>query len=175
MKNHVTVPLDLDINYLEVKPIVDRSINTICLGHDVQLDNSIRWEFGAIAQQSVEPNTSSYPVASVNNFKPLWKPAELLTTIRDMEMQGGCICALINVLHALVVADEEHLWSFFTPLVALGVTAEDSLGMRVFPTLIRKENKIFIRGIHDVTIPNFKNFLLRPKHQPAIRMIRVAA
>ncbi|HRH22777.1 MAG TPA: hypothetical protein PLB51_02165 [Candidatus Paceibacterota bacterium] len=169
----------IEITHLDVKPVANKPLETICLGHGVEVDRTLMRHFGKLAQakskdlKADEPH--SYPIATITSLRPSWKPAELLTTIRDMEMKGGCLFGLVNVLHALVLADREDWWSLFTPMVALGTTAEDGIGMRIFPALIRKENKIVIGGVHDSALPGFKNFLLRPRQEPEIKMFRVAA
>lgn len=167
----------IEIIYLDVKPVANKSLETICLGHGVELDRTFTRQFGKLAQVKSGSDECSYPIATVTSLRPSWKSSELLTTIRDLEMKGGCVFGLVNVLHALVLANREDWWSLFTPIVALGIgtTAEDGVGMRVFPALIRKESKVTIRGVHDSALPGFKNFLLKPRQETDIKMFRVAA
>jgi len=170
----------IDITYIDVRPVANKPLETICFGHGVELDRTFARHFGKLAQEKPRDLKSedhhSYPVATiVDDWQPSWKPAELLTTIRDMGMKGGCVFGLANVLHALVLAYKEEWWSLFTPMVALGTTAEDGIGMRVFPALTRKGNRLFICGVHDDMLPLFKRFLLKPLQEPDIKVFRVAA
>jgi hypothetical protein len=120
----------IEITHLDVKPVANKPLETICLGHGVEVDRTLMRHFGKLAQvkskdlKADEPH--SYPIATITSLRPSWKPAELLT-------------------------------------------------MRIFPALIRKENKIVIGGVHDSALPGFKNFLLRPRQEPEIKMFRVAA
>ena len=169
----------IEITHLDVKVVANKPLETICFGHGVELDRTFMRHFGKLAQEKPKglkaDDCCSYPIATITSLRPSWKPSELLTTIRDMEMRGGCLFGLVNVLHALALADREEWWSLFTPIVALGTTAEDGIGMRVFPALIRKGNKMTIGGVHDSALPGFKNFLLMSRQEPDIKMFRVAA
>ncbi len=171
----------IEIIHLDVKVVANKPLETICLWHGVELDRTFTRHFGKLAQEKPKDlkadDCCSYPIATIKSLRPSWRSSDLFTTISGMDMKGGCILALANVLHTLVLQGSEDRWELLTPMVALGLStsAEDGVGLRVFPALIRKGNKMTIGGVHDSALPGFKNFLLMSRQEPDIKMFRVAA